>query len=122
MELIRKIFKKSVVILVPLALISSFLEWKKLPASILAGGILGFLNVKGLAWGVEGLLGSHKATGRMIFFSMFRLFLLFMILSLLVYLRLVNIFGVLLGFTVIFALVIIEGLRYAKDQPENNSE
>ncbi len=50
----------------------------------------------------------------MIFFSMFRLFLLFAILSLLIYLRLVNVFGVLAGFTVIFGVLLIEGLKYAK--------
>ncbi len=114
MELIRRIFRKSIVVLVPLSFLSAFIEWKKLPLSILIGGILGFANIKGLAWGVEGLFGSAKATGKMIFFSMFRLFMLFLILSMLVYLKLVNIFGILIGFTVIFALVVIEGYRFSK--------
>lgn len=122
MDLTRKIFKKSVLILVPLALISALIEWKRLPAGILIGGALGFANIKGLAWGVEGLFGSYKATGKMIFFSMFRLFMLFTALSILVYLRLVNIFGILAGFTVIFALLIMEGLKYAKNLPDNDSE
>jgi hypothetical protein len=117
MELIRRIFKKSIIILVPLAVLSAVIEWKKLPVSILAGGVLGFANIKGLAWGVEGLFGADKATGKMIFFSMFRLFMLFLILLTLVYLKLVNIFGILIGFTVIFALLIIEGYRFSKDRP-----
>ena len=114
MELIKRIYKKSFPVLILLALLSAFLEWKKLPLSIIVGGVLCLANIRGLAWGVSGLLGTEKATGRMIFFSMFRLFLLFAILSLLVYLRLVNVFGVLAGFTVIFALLLIEGLKYAK--------
>ena len=114
MDLIKKIYRKSFLVLVPLALLSALLEWKKLPMSVIIGGALGLANIKGLAWGVRGLVGTERATGRMIFFSMFRLFLLFAILSLLVYLQLVNVFGILAGFTVIFALLLIEGLKYAK--------
>jgi hypothetical protein len=115
MDLIKRIYKKSVLVLIPLALLSALLDWKKLPLSIVIGGALGLANIKGLAWGVNGLIGTGRATGRMIFFSMFRLFLLFGILSLLVYLRIVNVFGILAGFTVIFALLMIEGLKYAKN-------
>lgn len=121
MDLIKKIFKKAAIALLTLAALSAFLEWKKLPAGILAGGILGLANIKGLAWGVEGLIGSQKATGRMIIFSMLRLIMLFLILTLLMYLRLVNVFGVLAGFTVVFVLVITEGLRYAKS-PDKGTE
>jgi len=114
MDLIRRIYKKSFLVLISLALLSALIEWKKLPVSIIIGGALGFANIKAIAWGVSGLIGKEKTTGRMIFFSMFRLFLLFSILSLLVYMRLVNVFGILAGFTVIFALLLIEGLKYAK--------
>jgi len=114
MELVKKIFRSALLILLPLAAASAFLDWKKLPLSILAGGLLGFLNVKGLAWGVEGLIGSQRASGRMVIFSLFRLLMLFITLSLLVYLGIVNIFGVLAGLTVIFVLVATEGLKYAK--------
>jgi hypothetical protein len=119
MDLIKRIYKKSFLVLIPLALLSALLEWKKLPLSVIIGGALGLANIKGLAWGVRGLVGTERATGRMIFFSMFRLFLLFAILSLLVYLRLVNVFGILAGFTVIFALLMIEGLKYAKTADDN---
>ncbi len=114
MDLITRIYKKSFLILLPLALLSALIEWKKLPVSIIIGGALGFANIKGLAWSVRGLMGTGRVSGGMILFSMFRLFLLFVILLLLVYLRLVNIFGILAGFTVIFALLMTEGLKYAK--------
>ena len=119
MDLIKRIYKKSFLALIPLAILSALIEWKRLPASILIGGALGFANIKGLAWGVRGLLGTGKATGRMVFFSMFRLFLLFAILSALVYLKLVNIFGILIGLTVIFLLLITEGLKYAKNPSDS---
>jgi hypothetical protein len=114
MDLIRRINKKAVVALIVCAALSAFVEWKKLPVSIIIGGILGLANIKGLSWSVEGLMGTYRATGKMIFFSIFRLVILCVIISLLVYLKLVNIFGILIGFTVIFTLLITEGLKYAE--------
>jgi len=114
MDLIKRINKKAVVALTVCAALSAFVEWKKLPASIIIGGVLGLANIRGLSWSVEGLIGTHKATGKMIFFSIFRLVILCVIISMLVYLKLVNIFGILIGFTVIFILLITEGLKYAE--------
>lgn len=116
MDLIRKIYKKAVIILIPLAALSCLIEPKKLPAGILAGGILALLNIKGLAWGVEGLIGSDRAAGKMLFLSQFRLVMLFMAIIVLVYLRIVNVFGLLVGMTVVFALVLIEGYKHAKNE------
>ncbi|MEJ2695128.1 MAG: hypothetical protein P8013_00620 [Candidatus Sulfobium sp.] len=114
MELIRKIYKKAVIILIPLAALSSLVEPKKLPAGIIVGGILALLNIKGLAWGVEGLIGSERATGKILFLSQFRLVMLFLVITVLVYLKVVNVFGVLAGLTVVFALVLIEGYRHSR--------
>jgi len=119
MDLIRKLNKNSLLVLIPLAAVSAFIEWKKLPLSILLGGILGLLNIKALAWSVQGLLGAHKAGARMLFFSQFRLFALFLVLTALLYLKLVNVFGILTGFTVVFGMVIIEGLRHSKEEEKN---
>lgn len=116
MDLIRNIYKKSVIILIPLAALSCLIEPKKLPAGIIVGGLLALLNIKGLAWGVEGLIGSERATGRILFLSQFRLVMLFIIIAVLVYLRIVNVFGLLAGLTVVFALVLIEGYRYSKNE------
>ena len=115
MDLVRKIQTSSLIVLFPLAALSAFLEWKKLPLSVIIGGALGLVNLRGLAWGVQGLLGTGKATGRMLFFSQFRIIMLFFVLAALVYLKLVNIFGILAGFTVVFSMVIIEGLKYARE-------
>ena len=114
MDLIQKIHRHSLIVLFPLAAVSAFIEWKKLPLSIVTGGILGLLNIRALAWSVQGLLGSHRASSKMLFFSQFRLIMLFLVLTTLVYLKLVNIFGILAGFTTVFSMVIIEGLMYAK--------
>ena len=114
MDLIEKIHKNSLILLLLLAAVSAVIEWKRLPFSILVGGALGLLNIRALAWSVQGLLGSHKASIKMLFFSQFRLVILFLILALLVYLQLVTILGILAGFTVVFIIVVREGLRQAK--------
>lgn len=113
--MIRKIYKTSLFVLIPIAIVSAFFEWKKLPVSIVTGGLLGLLNMKGLAWGVEGIFGSTKISGPMIAFSFIRLMLLMCIIVILIYYRLVNVLGILIGFTVIFTITLIEGFKYAKN-------
>src|SRR5574340_307544 len=101
MDLVRNIQRNSLLVLLPLAAASAFIEGIKLPLGILVGGALGLLNIRALAWGVRGLLGTRKPTARMLFFSQFRLIMLFFVLAALAYLKLVNIFGILAGFTVV---------------------
>ncbi|MEW6003048.1 MAG: hypothetical protein AB1638_10435 [Nitrospirota bacterium] len=115
MNLIKRIYKQLIIILLPLSTLSALIEWKRLPLSIIIGGILGLANLKGLAWGVEGLIWKHRSSGRLIFFSLLRFLILAFILAILVIYRLVNIFGILAGFTVVFILVLKEGLRYARE-------
>jgi hypothetical protein len=119
MDLIRRTAKKALLVLPPVAAISALFGWKLVPISIIVGGVLGLVNIRGLAWGVEGLLGTHRATGRMIFFSMFRLLILFISLGFLVALRLVNVFGILVGLTIVFILLLIEGYRISKKNADS---
>lgn len=118
MDLVRNVFKKATPLLLLLAGLSLFIDSQKFPAGILAGGILALLNIKALSWGVQGLLGAERAAAKMVFFSQFRLFLLFLILAALIYLKLVNVFGLLIGFTVVFALLMIEGYRLSRKKTE----
>jgi hypothetical protein len=111
----KKIYRNSLFVLIPVAALSAFFEWQQLPLSILIGGLLGIANMKGLAWGVEGIFGSTKASGPMIAFSLFRISLLIIIVALLLYMKLVNIIGILIGFTIIFIMTLVEGFKYAKN-------
>ena len=122
MDLIQKIHRNSLILLFPLAAASAFIEWRQLPLSILMGGVLAILNIRALAWGVQGVLGSQKSSTKMLFFSQFRLVMLFLILAVLLYLRVVNIFGILAGFTSVFIMVIIEGLKHAKKSGTDQEE
>ena len=112
--MINDIARSSVYLLIPAAIISAFLPWENLPFSILIGGLLGILNVKALAWSVEGVLGTSQASTKMLFFAQFRFVMLVIIVTALAYLKLVTIPGLLAGFSVVFLQVLITGLRHAK--------
>ena len=114
MNLTSDIARNSAFILIPAAIISAYLPWEDLPFSILIGGLLGILNVKALAWSLEGVLGTSHANTKMLFFAQFRFVMLVIIVTALAYLKLVTIPGLLAGFSVVFLQVLITGLRHAK--------
>lgn len=116
MTFIERVYKQSIIILIPLSIISAFIDWKKLPISIIIGGILGLLNLGGLARGVGSFLGASKvrATIAVIFSSFLRLTALAFILAILFIYKLVNALGILIGFTIVFIVILKEGLRVAK--------
>lgn len=130
MGLIRRVTKKSVIIIFPLILLSFLVDWNDqrlkfiglfgnpglMAISILIGGIIGLANLKGLVWGIESLLGTHRASTRMVFLSLLRLFILFALIIILVVMRLINLLGFLIGMTVVFLLLIREAFEMAKQQ------
>lgn len=112
--MIKTLYKQSAILVLIAAAVSAYFEWKKLPASILIGGVLGVANHRALSWGVSGMLDADRSYVRLLFFSMFRLLIIFIILFALIMLKLVNILGVLIGFTIVFTLILKEGLVAAK--------
>jgi hypothetical protein len=115
--MIRRINKQSLFLLLPLSLLSALIDWKKLPVSIIVGGAVALVNLKGLHWGLSALINPETAPyamGRLVFFSLFRLLVAFSILGILLYLRLVNVVGVLAGITVVFVIIMKEGLTEAR--------
>ncbi len=117
MEMVRRINRISAALLLIAALVSALFDWKKFPLGIIVGGVLALANLKGIQWGVRGIADPEVASqmkGRIIFFSLFRLLILFIILAVLLYLRIVNIWGVMIGLTIVFVTTMIEGLREAR--------
>lgn len=121
MNLIKRIYKQGIFILLPLAAISAFYEWKKLPLSILVGGILGLVNLKGLVWGLKDFTPSSTPSKKVIVLSVLRFFALAFILLVLAILKMINFIGILIGFTVVFILIIKEGLRFARESSEKST-
>lgn len=112
--MIKKITRNSAVILIPAAIISAFLPWQDLSFSILIGGLLGILNIRALAWSIEGIIGTPSVNMKMLFFSQFRFVMLALIVVLLAYLKLITISGIMAGFSVVFSQVLFVGIRHAK--------
>jgi hypothetical protein len=78
-------------------------------------------NLKGLAWGLKDFATLQRPTGKLVFWSMVRFFILASILIILAIFKLINFFGILIGFTVVFVLIIKEGWRTAKESSGESS-
>lgn len=117
MNLIKKVNKQTIIVILPLSVLSAFIEWKKLPLSILLGGLIGLANLRGLAKGVGSLVATYQQApkGRLVLGSFTRLFMLACVLGLLFYFELINPFGILIGFTVFFIIFVKESLKAARE-------
>ena len=114
MEILKRVAFKTILIVVPCAAISAFYEWKKLPLGIIAGGLFGILNLRGLVRSVEGFINSNMLSTKLILMSFTRLFILFSAIFILLWFKIINVFGLLFGFTVVFVLILVEGMKVAK--------
>jgi hypothetical protein len=127
-NLIKRLHKQAFIFLIiaatvttATAALTSVADWRKLPHSVLIGGLLGLANFKGLAWGLKDFAALQRPSGKLIFWSMVRFFILSLILIVLAILKLINFFGILIGLTVVFALIIKEGLRAVKESSDKST-
>jgi hypothetical protein len=121
-NLIKRIHRQALVYLVIIAAVTTITayfigvaDWRKLPHSVLIGGLIGLANLKGLAWGLKDFEILHRPSQKLVFWSMVRFFILASILVVLALLELINFVGILIGFTVVNILIIKEGLRISKE-------
>lgn len=112
--MIQKINKQSAFILVPLSLVSLFFTEWRFSLSIIIGGLVGVANLGGIVWSVRALLGTEKAQSKMMVLSMFKFLIIFSILIVLAMFKVIKAYGLLVGFTVVFLIIIKEGLIAAK--------
>jgi len=115
MEILKGVVKKSIFIIVPaIVLAGYFIEPRQVPLGIFMGWLLGIINFRQLTRNIEGVFGSQKATFKLVFLSLTRLMALFAAIAALLYYRVVNPFGLLFGFSVVFMLVLVEGAKAGK--------
>lgn len=119
-KMVRRIYKQAVIVLIPLTGLTAISGSWRLPLGVVAGGLLALLNLEGLSWGLQGV-GSGQA-GLLVIFSLFRLLLLFAALAALAWAGLVNLLGVLLGMTVVFFLLMKEGLMVSREMDMEDGE
>ncbi|GBE03257.1 ATP synthase I chain [bacterium BMS3Abin09] len=117
MEILKGVFKKSIFIILPTMLLAGYcIEPRKVPLGIFMGALLGIVNLRQLSRNVEGFLGSQGATAKMLITGMLRLLFLGAAIFALIYYNVVNVFGLLFGFTVVFILIMVEGFMVGKAQ------
>ncbi len=130
MDLVKKVIKQTIIVIVPLVILSLLVDWNKeslrflrpfgnpdyVTISIILGAILGIANLKGMTWGIESMLGAQQANAKLVFLSLLRLFILFAVIIVLAALQLINFLGLLAGMTVVFIFLIKEGLKMAQRQ------
>ncbi len=128
-NLIKRIHRQALIFLIIIAVVATIItalsgaaDWRKMPHSVLIGGLLGLANFKGLAWGLKDFAVLHRPTGKLIFWSMVRFFILSAILIVLALLKLINFVGILIGLTVVVALILKEGLREVKQEAEEGDK
>jgi len=110
----KTVHKYSIILLVILAAASAVIEPRKLPVSILIGGVLGLANFRGMTVGLDALLGTHKPALKLMFLNIFRLIIIMTTIIILAALRVVDLLGLLGGFTAVLAVIVAEGLRTAR--------
>jgi hypothetical protein len=127
-NLIKRIHRQALIFLIITATVTTIIvavtavaDWRKFPHSVLIGGLLGLANFKGLAWGLKDFSVLQRPSGKLIFWSMVRFFILALILVVLALLNLINFVGILIGLTVVFGLILKEGLREVKEAAERTS-
>ena len=127
-NLIKRIHRQALIYLIITAVVTTIIvavtavaDWRKFPHSVLIGGLLGLANFKGLAWGLKDFAELQRPSGKLIFWSMVRFFILALILVVLALLKLINFVGILIGLTVVFGLILKEGMREVKQASEKTS-
>ncbi|MFN3739609.1 MAG: hypothetical protein ACK4TF_02915 [Thermodesulfovibrionales bacterium] len=116
MELFKRILKQSVIAGAIAIVLSAVLTGGiKFPLGVFVGCLAGIVNLRAIVRNVSSLTGGQRITGRYIALSTFRLLGLFVLLFLLISKRLADVFGILLGFTIVFVIIIKEGLKEARD-------
>jgi hypothetical protein len=113
----NKIYRQAALIIIPLAIASAFIEPVKLPLGILAGALLAIINFRGMIKNLEGLIGSDRPTAKLVFLSIIRLVVIFAIIIALAVLQIVNLLGLMVGFTVIVVLVVRAGYIASQEEP-----
>ncbi len=126
--MIGRIYKRALTGLAACAGLSLFLGGWKMPVGVLAGGVLALANLRGLAWGVKRFLGTltdhgaAKDSQRLVSLSYLRLMLLIVVLGALIKYRLAHPLGIIIGLTVVFTVILMEGARVARTWRKSDTD
>lgn len=113
--MMSRYYKSAAFLLILCTAGAAWIDAARYVPGVLAGGILGIVNIRGLSKGVASIVGMHENPSKikLFFHGIFRLFLLSGVIILLAVTRAVDLLALLAGFTAVTLVLLIEGLRVA---------
>ena len=130
-RMLKRIYRFSLFFLMLSSALSFFFTEWRFPLSILIGGLVGLGNLKGIVMSVSrifeiekrdfkknqvSVIEPQKAQAKMLILGIFRLLIIFSILLVLAILNVINVYGFLIGFSIVFLIILKEGLIVSKRQ------
>ena len=115
--MMKKVYKRAAFIIVLMAVAAAFIEPVKLPLGSIIGALLAVVNFRGMTRNLENLIGTDRPTMKLVVLSIGRLLIIFSIIITLAVAKVVNLIGLMVGFTVVLTLVIREGYLTSKAEP-----
>ncbi|MGE5237206.1 MAG: ATP synthase subunit I [Chloroflexota bacterium] len=115
-EMVRRVARHSVYAVIPLSLLSFVFpnaDWR-LAFSTLLGGAISLGSFRAITWAVEKFLGKPMGQAIIIGISSVKILLIFVLLAVLAMFKLIHPVGVTVGFTVVLAIIVKEGLTFAR--------
>lgn len=111
---LKKISLYATYIIAPLCVVALLLYGWKASLSLVLGGFFAIVNFRGVIWGVQNIVELDKGKSKMMFMTFFRLMVLFSILLILLIFDVIHIPAIALGLTIVFILILLEGLTRAR--------
>lgn len=113
-ETIKRITKQSLIIIPPIAALSFFFTDWLFAFNVLLGGVISILSFRTVAWAVRKFVGMRMAQPVIIGISILKIISIFIFLVILAYFGLIKPVPLLVGFTLVIAIMTREGLIAAK--------
>lgn len=112
----KRINKQAAVVIALLAIVSVFFTEWRFPLSIIIGGIIFLASFWVIIWAVRKFAGKHMAQPIIMGISTLKILLIFAVLIVLAILKLINITGLVIGFTVSLIIMTKEGFIAARKE------
>jgi F0F1-type ATP synthase assembly protein I len=111
-----KVYKHSAFVVLPLSVISLFFAEWRFGLSVIIGGTISAASFSTIVWAVRKFLGQYMAQMIIMGISTIKILLIFAVLIVLTLLNLIHVIGLVTGFTIVIAIIIIEGFIFARKE------
>lgn len=115
-QMLQRIYRLAFIIIPSIAIVSGVIWWGewRIPFSIIVGGVLSVASLRIIVWSVRRFLGSGMGQPIIIGISTLKIFAMFATMVVLAVYGLLNVVGMVLGFTTVLVITTIEGYRAAR--------